>query len=268
MNEVLIPKYSLSPPADAPAVLFLHGFLGCRYDWDELVDLVGDRYRYLRVDLPGHHYSCQQLPLNGYSMPQTAHLMIELLDHCEIGSCRLVGYSMGGRLGLYLLTQFPERFTTAVIESASPGLRTEVERTSRRTDDEKLTRRLREELFDDFLHYWYGQPLFQTMDQTSPRFQSLLKRRHDSNPNALALSLEQMGTGAMPSLWDRLAQIELPILFVAGEKDAKFSRLAGEMASLCPRGRATIIPGAGHNVHFEHPEEYGRTLVDFFDANQ
>jgi 2-succinyl-6-hydroxy-2,4-cyclohexadiene-1-carboxylate synthase len=268
MNEVLIPKYSLSPPADAPAVLFLHGFLGCRYDWDELAGLIGDRYRCLRVDLPGHHHSCQQLPSNEYSMPQTARLMIELLDHCEIGSCCLVGYSMGGRLGLYLLTHFPERFTMAVIESASPGLRTEAERIARRIDDEKLAKHLREEPFNNFLSYWYNQPLFQTMDQTSTRFATLLKRRGNHDPNGLALSLEQIGTGAMPSLWDKLPQIEVPVMFVAGEKDAKFNRLAGEMANLCPRGRATIIQGAGHNVHFERPAEYSRALIDFLGANQ
>ncbi len=175
---------------------------------------------------------------------------------------------MGGRLGLYLLTHFPERFTAAVIESASPGLRTDTEREARLKDDLRLARRLREEPFDKFVRAWYRLPLFNTIDQSTPRFEALIQRRMEADPLSLALSLEQMGTGSMPSLWDELPRLEIPTLFVAGEKDEKYRSLAHEMATLCPRGQVAIIPGAGHNTHFERPEEFSRILTGFFDADR
>jgi 2-succinyl-6-hydroxy-2,4-cyclohexadiene-1-carboxylate synthase len=263
-----LPSYSLSYSPKGPALLFLHGFLGCRYDWDEQIEMIGGRYRCLRVDLPGHHYSCQNLPREEYAMPRTAALIVRLLDQCRIDRCGLVGYSMGGRLGLYLLTHFADRFGAALIESASPGLRTYEERGARRQDDARLAGRLREEPFDMFVRDWYAQPLFKTIDQGSPRFAAMLERRADHDPSALAQSLQGMGTGAMPPLWSDLPGLDIPVLFVAGEKDEKYRRLADEMANLCPRGQAAIIPDTGHNVHFERPEAYSHALLDLFDANQ
>jgi 2-succinyl-6-hydroxy-2,4-cyclohexadiene-1-carboxylate synthase len=201
-------------------------------------------------------------------MAPTAELIISLLNRLQIKQCHLVAYSMGGRLGLYLLTHYPKRFTRAVIESASPGLKTDRERQARRLADKQVGHDLATMSFDQFLDAWYTQPLFQTLDQTDPRFQALLDRRLQSDPVGLSHALEQMGTGTQPPLWESLKNINRPVLFIAGEHDARYRTLATEMASLCPRGRTAIIQGAGHNVHFERPKEYSAEVTKFFGKTE
>lgn len=263
MSGNILLSYTPSKTTGAETVLYLHGFLGCQDDWNEAVEILGDRFNHCRVDLPGHGARHQILSPQSYTMPGYTFLLVAALNDCDVHRCSLVGYSMGGRFALYLLAHFPQQFSRAVIESASPGLRTEQEQAARCFEDNKLVYKLRKQPIDEFLRDWYDQPLFATLDKTDPRFEAMLESRRAHDPIGLARSLECMSAGAMPSLWDRLPRIKTQVLFISGENDAKYRALAQEMANLCPRGQVAIIPGAGHNTHFERPEEYCRVVTQF-----
>ena len=58
----------------------------------------------------------------------------------------------------------------------------------------------------------------------------------------------------MPSLWERLPDLDLPVDLVVGERDEKFRAIAEKMAYALPRARVTVVPGAGHAVHLEAPD--------------
>lgn len=251
-----------------PVLLFLHGFLGCGEDWTAMAGHFESEYALLTVDLPGHGGSHQLADSDPspYSMAGCAAQLGHLLDRYEIETCHAVGYSMGSRLALYLAVNHADRFDHVVIESGSPGLKTEAEREERRRRDAELARDLTSGPLDNFLDRWYNQPLFATLDQTGESFRLMRERRLTNTPEGLALSLEHMGTGAQPSLWEALSSVLSRVLFIAGEKDRKFYRLAAEMAHLCPHGELAIIAGAGHNVHVEQPELYRAQVVPFLAA--
>ena len=113
----------------------------CR-DWTPIIGRLQDHFHCIAVDLPGHGQSRCDDPLQ-FAMPTAAAAVIELLDYLAIGAGGLVGYSMGGRLALYLAVHFPARFSHLVLESSSPGLRTAAERTTRRSWDEAMAHKLR-----------------------------------------------------------------------------------------------------------------------------
>ncbi|MBN1211111.1 MAG: 2-succinyl-6-hydroxy-2,4-cyclohexadiene-1-carboxylate synthase [candidate division Zixibacteria bacterium] len=255
-------KYELNGSPENPVILLLHGFLGGKDDWTEITDRLCENFLTVTVDLPGHGYT----QVNGidkyYTMPSCAWGMINFLDQLKIKKCHLVGYSMGGRLALYLAVNYPVRFDKIIIESSSPGLKTAVESKARIKSDKILSRRLETENFEDFLNDWYRQPLFESMPKDT-RFKKLFKKRLKSDPLLLAKSLRQMGTGAQPSLWAELVKIQAPILFIAGDKDEKFKALAYAMSDLCKRAEISIINNCGHNVHFEKPLEFYEQLNNF-----
>jgi 2-succinyl-6-hydroxy-2,4-cyclohexadiene-1-carboxylate synthase len=170
---------------------------------------------------------------------------------------------MGGRLALYLAVKFPERFRRVILESASPGLRTESERLARRDLDAGLATRLRQEPLEEFLDNWYRQPLFETLRADRDKLAATINRCLANDPKGLARSLTGMGTGSQPSLWDRLPTITAPILLITGLKDHKFCAIARAMSDLCSVARWEEVPAAGHNVHVEHPRSFAKLVSGF-----
>lgn len=236
--------------------VFLHGFLGSGADFDSVISRLGG----YTIDLPGHgatRFSSE------FMMSNTATAIVNLLDQLQIDQTNLVGYSMGGRLALYLALNYPNRFPKAVIESGSPGLRTESERLDRIKRDRALADRLETD-FNQFLIDWYNQPLFQSF-KLHPRFEEMLKERSRNDPGELARSLREMGTGMQPSLWEKLQTYHNPLLLIVGEYDRKFVAINQEMASLCKTAELSIVSDAGHNVHFEKPDEFVDRVNTFFE---
>ena len=255
--------YTTVGSADKPPVVFLHGLLGAGDEWDEQTRSLGDSRYCVRIDLPGHGKS-RDCALDLYPMPACAEAVIELLDSLEISTAGLCGYSMGGRLACYLATHFGERFDRVLIESASPGLRSEQERTERTAHDEELALRLERDGIGPFLVHWYRQPLFASLTRNPELVRSVTARRLDNNPRSAARSLRFMGTGTMPDLRPRLSKLDIPMMLVTGELDVKFTSLAGEIADLCPTATHRILKDCGHNVHLERPHEFLEVLKEFF----
>jgi 2-succinyl-6-hydroxy-2,4-cyclohexadiene-1-carboxylate synthase len=75
-----------------------------------------------------------------------------------------------------------------------------------------------------------------------------------------------MGTGNQPSLWEKLAQNQIPLLLLAGEYDDKFKTINTEIiAKLCPAASLEIVPKAGHNIHFENIDKFVAVVRQFYN---
>ncbi len=232
----------------------------------EVIALLGNRFSYLVVDLPGHGQTKVTGKDDLYNMQNTAQALIELLDKLAIKKCFLLGYSMGGRLALYLALHFPQYFSKVVLESASPGLKTATQRTQRVNQDLKLAQQLESTDFELFLTKWYYNPLFASLKK-NPQFSELLAKRLQNNPLELARSLRNLSTGLQSSLWEKLPDNKIPMLLLAGELDRKFVEINTEMANLYDRIQLTIVADCGHNIHFENPVQFTNIVRDFLLEN-
>ena len=244
-------------------MVFLHGLLGSGEEWNELASSLEDRFFCIQIDLPGHGASagCSEAL---YPMPACAQAVITTLDELSITTAGLCGYSMGGRLAFFLLTHFADRFCKVVIESATPGLRTDKEREERIAHDETLAAQLERDGIGPFLIYWYRQPLFASLARDQELIKKVTARRLNNDPHAAARSLRTMGTGAMPDLWPLLKSVTTPLLLVTGDLDDKFTALAREIIDLCPTATHRILIDCGHNGHIEKPHEFHELLISFF----
>ena len=240
--------------------------MGSSQVFEEVITLLGDRFGYLIVDLPGHGQTKVTGKDDLYNMQNTAQALIELLDKLAIKKCFLLGYSMGGRLALYLALHFPQYFSKVVLESASPGLKTATQRTQRVNQDLKLAQQLESTDFELFLTKWYYNPLFASLKK-NPQFSELLAKRLQNNPLELARSLRNLSTGLQSSLWEKLPDNKIPMLLLAGELDRKFVEINTEMANLYDRIQLTIVADCGHNIHFENPVQFTNIVRDFLLEN-
>lgn len=244
-------RYETRGPDDAPPLLLLHGFMGSVSEWEEVAKSLSGEHRCLIPDLPGHGGSTDLPYPEAYTMDGAARALTALLDAEGLDRCAVAGYSMGGRLALYLALRHPQRVERLLLESASPGLATEDERAARRASDEKLALRLETDDFREFVEDWYRQPLFATLARDEALLRRTIEARVQNDPRELARSLRAMGTGSQPSLWEELTGLRMPTLIVAGAEDTKFMCIAREMERASANVRMVVIPGAGHSVHSE-----------------
>ncbi|MBA3390942.1 MAG: 2-succinyl-6-hydroxy-2,4-cyclohexadiene-1-carboxylate synthase [Rubrobacter sp.] len=236
-------------------VLFLHGFMGSAEDWDRVAGTLSADFFCIVPDLPGHGASLG-LPDETYTIEGAARAVVRLLDRLGVLCATVAGYSMGGRLALYLALRHPERCAGLFLESASPGIEDSEERAARRDADEAKATRLESGDFEAFLRDWYRKPLFASLARREEMVEALIEARRSNDPRELACSLRGMGTGSQPSLWEELTGLRVPALVIAGELDAKFAGIVQEMAESSPRISVEVIPSAGHNVRLEVPEAY------------
>ncbi len=250
-----------------PTVLALHGFTGAIEDTSVLAE-TAPWLNWLAPALPGHDIDTGHAEL--WALRDLGAYLQALWALCQAGQSRiLMGYSMGGRLALHCALERPELQTGLVLVGASPGLRTEEERTERRTADAALAEEVRRLGQRAFLANWAQKPLIATQRQfihpNHLRLMDLGRSRH--RIEGLCQSLEQQGTGALPSLWDSLEQLNLPVLLVTGSLDAKFGGIADAMAARLPRAHRVTLEGVGHAAHLEAPEAFSKALEGWMEAN-
>lgn len=253
--------YQTAGCSNNAVILFLHGFMGNCREFEQAIALLSNQYYCLSVDLPGHGKTQVTSDDQAYTIANTAHGLIQFLEILKIQSCFLVGYSMGGRLALYLTLHFPHWFFKTVLESASPGLKTSAERELRIQQDLTLAEKLEAD-FPSFLTKWYEQPLFNSL-QHHPDFEPLRKQRLQNRPEQLAKSLRYLSTGRQPSLWQQIQQNTVPISLLVGELDSKFVQINTEMAQLGKLMQLRIVNQCGHNIHFENTSVFAKHLQSF-----
>ncbi|MEA2842798.1 MAG: 2-succinyl-6-hydroxy-2,4-cyclohexadiene-carboxylate synthase [Actinomycetota bacterium] len=235
-------------------VVLVHGFTQTARSWDAVAGILAGRFEVVAVDLPGHGLSADERR----TFEEAAAVI-----GATGGPATYVGYSMGARLCLRLALDRPEVVDRLVLLGGSPGLASTEERGGRKAADDRLAGRLGQIGTGAFLDEWLSQPMF---DSLTPAADDLASRR--ANPPAgLAYALRELGTGAQEPLWDRLGELAMPVLVVAGGLDAKFATLGRRMAdAIGDNATFESVPGCGHAAHLEDPERFCGTVERFVHA--
>jgi 2-succinyl-6-hydroxy-2,4-cyclohexadiene-1-carboxylate synthase len=264
MVEVNGVCYGVQEHGSGFPLLLLHGFTGSSASWTSLVPALSERHRVITVDLLGHGRSDAPEDKSRYAMEQAAADLERLMGILNATPAHVLGYSMGGRLALYLALTRPYLVRSLILESASPGLETEEERIQRQHSDEQLAGWIEANGITAFVDRWEQLPLFASQRKLPAELQlSLRAQRLQNRPRGLANSLRGLGTGAQLSLWPCLSELQMPVLLLAGTLDKKFTAINQRMASLIPNATLCVIESAGHATHLEQPTAFVGAIQRF-----
>ena len=246
-----------------PLVL-LHGFAGSSASWLPLIRELAGLRRVIAIDIIGHGASSAPEDPSHYVFERAVHDLAEGTAQLGIERAAWLGYSMGGRLALGMAVDHPERVSSLILESATAGIQHAKERLQRMEADHELATRIEEVGIEGFVQEWERLPIWESQRALPAevlQFQREIRLRN--RVVGLAHSLRGMGQGAQPSFWDRLGEIYVPVLLIAGALDRKFVGIAGQMGVRIAGAELAVIPDAGHAVHLERSGEFLEVVRDF-----
>jgi 2-succinyl-6-hydroxy-2,4-cyclohexadiene-1-carboxylate synthase len=246
---------------EGPRLVLAHGFTQSARLWGGLDDDLADDHQLVLVDLPGH----------GGSSDIHADLVAGALLLGQAGGVGdYLGYSMGARFCLHLALARPGLVRRLVLVSGTAGIEGAGERAERRRSDEALAERLDpvgggppEDTVATFVDRWVANPMFGEV----PEAANGLDERRGNRATGLASSLRQAGTGTQESLWHRLGELDMPVLVVAGARDAKFTDLGRRLVDgIGGNASMVVIEGASHAPHLQEPHEVAGAVRRFLSA--
>ena len=251
-------------------VLFIHGILGSRGQWEHLVDRLNDDHRVIVPDLFGHGESDK--PMGDYSLGAHAATLRDLLDRLGIERVTLVGHSLGGGIAMEFYYLFPEKVDRLVLV-ASGGLGREVNAILRsatlpgagwvipvlasawvRTRAEGAGRALSRvglRAGADLSAIWEG---FTSLADGESRRAFLATTRAVIDPGGQSVSAH-----------DYLAEtVPIPTLIVWGSRDRMIPAWHAITAQQSMPGcRVELFEGAGHFPHLDEPDRFADLVRDF-----
>lgn len=244
----------------ARELVFLHGFLGDKADWNAVIQALSEEYLCRAYDLPGHGGN----KMDAIPMHQ---LLLPMLRKNIHAVCRppvhLVGYSMGGRIVLNYGVLYPEDVASLTLVSASPGIRDTEARQLRVDADQSWADMARKLSPREFLKSWYEQPVFESLRSRTDLKDRTIQRRAGASFRLIPNVLEKWGQGVVPALWSRLSDLKIPLHVVVGKEDTAYVSHADHMKRLNPSIHVSKVESAGHTVHLEQPEKLAM-IIDYF----
>ena len=246
-----------------PLVL-LHGFTGSAASWSHVSRDLARLYRVIAIDIIGHGASAAPEDPSLYAFDQALRDLAEITAQLGIARAAWLGYSMGGRLALGMAITHPDRVSSLILESATAGIQDQHERLQRAETDQELAKRIEDIGVEAFVDEWERLPIWDSQRTLPDEVLGMQREiRLRNRAIGLANSLCGMGQGAQPSYWDRLGEIAVPVLLIAGGLDRKFVGIAGQMGVRIADATLSVVPGVGHAVHLERPEEFLGDVREF-----
>jgi pimeloyl-ACP methyl ester carboxylesterase len=245
------------PAADAPpggaTVVFIGVGSGMDHRlWDDQFGFFSHDFRAVRYDVRGVGQSAQ--PTEPFSPLDD---LAALLDFLEIEKDCLVGLSLGGQLAIDFALAHPDRVACLVL--VAPGL-------GGYPYSDEFQQRVAP--FIAAMQAGETERLVQMM-LDDPYLLPAIK-----NPAARERAKKIWADNARP--WDvapialdppamgRLGEIHVPTLLVLGDRDWKdLYEIADVLEREVPGLRRVTIPGSGHTVNMEMPEEFNRAVLEF-----
>jgi len=112
--------YREAGPADAPALLLLHGFPSAGHMFRDLMPLLGEKYHLIAPDLPG--FGQTDLPERKaftYSFASLADVMAKFTDAIGLQKFAIYIFDYGAPTGLRLALKYAERITAIVSQNGN-----------------------------------------------------------------------------------------------------------------------------------------------------
>lgn len=225
-------------PGVEPARVYVHGLGSVSAVYHAHVaarpELAGRRS--LFVDLPGHGISDRPEDF-GYTLDDHAGALAAALDAAGVTGVELIAHSMGGAVAIVLARRRPELVSRLVLTEAN------LDAFPPPAAGSSGIASYGEEDFVDGAHA-------RVLEQVGPLWAATMRL---ADPRALHRSAVGLRRGSEPVMRTILEGLTVDRVYLQGELSGE---LEGREALEAAGVRVVTVPGAGHNIMFDHPDAF------------
>jgi len=241
-----------------PLVL-LHGGAVDSRAWDDQFPEFARHYRVIRYDLRGTGKSAS--PDKPFSNSEDLH---QLLKFLKVDKAYLAGISRGGGISFDFTLEHPEMVAALILVSSNlSNVPAAYERMFERTTEAGKAHGAAAAARVWGLDPYQGPvreearaKVLKVMEESLPRF-----RHFDGSA-----PVQQLSSSSVPRS-QRLAEVRVPTLIIAGEKDAPDARKNYDnWARGIPGARKIDFPNAAHLVNIDQPERFNAAILEFLGS--
>ena len=234
-------------------VVLLHGW-GCS---EKLMAGISDALTpdmtVLRVDFPAHGES--GFPPQPWGVPDFAANLLELLMKLDFLPCSVIAHSFGGRVTLWLASQYPEMFTRIVLTGAAGIPNRPTEKSKKRTATYKKLRSICE-----------GMKQARIFGSLPDKAEDALRKKYGSRDyNALDAEMRKTFVKVInQDLTSCLSKIKQPTLLLWGDADTETPLWMGqEMEKTIPDAALIPLEGGTHFAYLEQSVRFNAIIRNF-----
>ncbi len=231
-------------------LVFLHGIGASLYCWSHLLPLLQKDFRLILLDLPGFGASDKPVSID-YSLEAQCERIMEFLDQLQLKKVTLVGSSMGGALALWLGKSWPERFNKLIVLAPATDPQLVPLPFGRLAGVSKA-------LSWGLSRWMIGQALHRVryrQDNRSPEDLDRYWAPYDRSPEAVRAFLLATQAISDPRLPQGLANLNLPLLVLWGQRDRMVPRRSiDQLLRVLPQAQLLTHSEAGHHLQEDQPE--------------
>lgn len=228
--------------------------------WTLMTPVLEQRFRVIRLDFQGQGLS-ERSNQAAYPLPQQADDAAALLAHLGIDSVYLVGLSYGGMVAQHFTRRHPQRVQRLLLASTlawSDAVNADIAASwalAERAGGADLR-------FDISLPWLFSSRFLQTGRSMLPD----LKRIAATVPWP---DIERIIGGVMAHdarSW--LGELKLPVHVIVGDEDRLTPLYQAQLLQNGIAGATlSILPGAGHAIHLEAPQQFCQQIFQFADTS-
>jgi pimeloyl-ACP methyl ester carboxylesterase len=242
----------------APAIVFAHGFLFDRHQFDDAIDALSRTHRCVAFDWRGQGES--ETTPSGYDAASLTDDVATLIERLAIAPCHYVGSSMGGFMGLMLALRRPELLRSLVLVNGFA----QGEPASSRPMQHVLAGLLRvlgpSRLAASALGALTAPDFARERPASLEAWRATIAK---GDRDGLRRTLRGFVMN-VPDVSGELSRVRVPTLVIGGEDDRSYApATTRRLASAIRDAECHVLPRCGHAAAVERPDEVTRLLSRF-----
>jgi pimeloyl-ACP methyl ester carboxylesterase len=248
-----------------PPVLLIHGNSACKEIFAAQIACLREQgYGVLAIDLPGHGASQNaKSPSATYSFPGYAGVVSEILDFFAIKTVHVVGWSLGGHIGLELMGR--DARVASLLIVGTPAAKNQMESLAEAFLPSATMNYAGQRVFSPEDAIAYGEACLGGPEFLTP---ALLKTVERTDGDARFWMVQNAMNGLGLDAWDLVERDSRPLAVLHGDKDPFINLFYLQKPAYRNlwRGAVQVLPEIGHAAHWQAPAQFNGLLLSFLQA--